>query len=162
MSDVTTREFIIRLAVAMVIGAAMGMEREFNGKPAGVRTYMLVTEGAALFMLCGILLAQSMRDWENFSDPGRLASTVVQGIGFIAAGVILGSGRQIRGLTTAAEIWVAAAIGLLVGAGFEVLAAVSALLTIIALIVLLPLERKLRPRQRAKSLEDEDSRSSIA
>ena len=151
MGYVNTKEFIIRLAVAMVIGAAMGVEREFRGKPAGVRTYMLVTEGSALFMLCGILLAQSLRDWENFSDPGRLASTVVQGIGFIAAGVILGSGRQIHGLTTAAEIWVAAAIGLLVGAGYEVMAVIAAGLTILSLIVLLPLERVLRPKGQAES-----------
>ena len=150
MDQVTTTVFVTRLLVAMVIGAAMGVEREYRGKPAGIRTYLLVTEGSALFMLCGILLSQSMANWENFSDPGRLASTVVQGIGFIAAGVILASGRHIMGLTTAAEIWVAAAIGLLIGAGYEVLGTIAAAMTVVGMVTLLPIERMLHQLHKSR------------
>ena len=86
LSDV---EAIQRLAVAMVVGAILGIERERLDRPAGLRTYMLVVEGACLFMICAILLADQVIKAGGVSDPGRIASTVVQGIGFIAAGVIL-------------------------------------------------------------------------
>jgi putative Mg2+ transporter-C (MgtC) family protein len=86
LSDV---EAVQRLALAMVVGAVLGIERERLDRPAGLRTYMLVTEGACLFMICAILLAEQIVRAGGISDPGRIASTVVQGIGFIAAGVIL-------------------------------------------------------------------------
>ena len=79
---------------------------------------MLVVEGACLFMICAILLADQVIKAGGVSDPGRIASTVVQGIGFIAAGVILTTGKEVIGLTTAAGLWVATALGLLIGAGF--------------------------------------------
>ena len=84
LSDV---EAIQRLAVAMVVGAILGIERERLDRPAGLRTYMLVVEGACLFMICAILLADQVIKAGGVSDPGRIASTVVQGIGFIAAGL---------------------------------------------------------------------------
>ena len=126
----------------MLAGVVLGYERERADKPAGLRTYMLVTQGAALFMICAIMLsAQVTMADGTISDPGRIASTVVQGIGFIAAGVILTTGREIVGLTTAAGLWVATAIGLLIGAGFYPIALVATVATVIALIALHRLER---------------------
>ena len=133
LSDIETFK---RLGLAMVAGLALGLERENADKPAGVRTFMLVCEGAALFMLCGLLLSDQLAAANRISDPGRIASTVIQGIGFIAAGVILTRGSQIVGLTTAAGIWVTAAIGLLIGAGFTILGLGATVITVVSLFVL--------------------------
>jgi len=139
LSDV---EAIQRLALAMVVGAALGVERERLDRPAGLRTYMLVVEGACLFMICAILLAVQISRAGGVSDPGRIASTVVQGIGFIAAGVILTTGKEVVGLTTAAGLWVATALGLLIGAGFYVVALVATVATLIAMVVLRAVEHR--------------------
>jgi putative Mg2+ transporter-C (MgtC) family protein len=142
VQPLTDLETFERLALAMLAGAALGFERERAYKPAGLRTYMLVAEGAALFMMCALLLSQQLYLAGRISDPGRIASTVIQGIGFIAAGVIITTGREVFGLTTAAGIWVTTAIGLLIGAGFYVLAITATVATIIALIVLRAVEAR--------------------
>jgi putative Mg2+ transporter-C (MgtC) family protein len=136
VEPLTDIETFKRLGLAMVAGLVIGLERETADKPAGVRTFMLVCEGAALFMLCGLLLSNQMAVANRISDPGRIASTVIQGIGFIAAGVILTRGNQIVGLTTAAGVWVTAAIGLLLGAGFTVLGLGATVITVVSLYVL--------------------------
>jgi putative Mg2+ transporter-C (MgtC) family protein len=136
MESLSDVEAIQRLALAMVVGAVLGVERERLDRPAGLRTYMLVVEGACLFMICAILLAEQVALAGGVSDPGRIASTVVQGIGFIAAGVILTTGKEVVGLTTAAGLWVATALGLLIGAGFFVIAIIAAAATVVALIAL--------------------------
>jgi putative Mg2+ transporter-C (MgtC) family protein len=124
----------IRILVALGVGAVIGLEREWRNKSAGFRTYALVCEGAALFMITGILLYDQVRGAGGVgADPSRIASTVVQGIGFIAAGVIFASGSKVHGLTTAAGIWVTAALGLLIGAGFFYVAIVAAVATFITL-----------------------------
>ena len=131
-----------RLGLALLIGALLGFERERADKPAGLRTYMLVCEGSALFMICSIMLGdQVVADGRQY-DPSRIASTVVQGIGFIAGGVILTQGRRVRGLTTAAGIWVTAALGLLIGAGFYTIAIVSTVATLVLLIALAEVEKR--------------------
>lgn len=140
MESLSDLEAIERLALAMVVGAVLGVERERLDRPAGLRTYMLVVEGACLFMICAILLAEQVAKTGEISDPGRIASTVVQGIGFIAAGVILTTGKEVIGLTTAAGLWVATALGLLIGAGFYVVAIVATVATVVALIALRSLE----------------------
>lgn len=126
-------EALKRMAIAMLLGAFVGLERERADKPAGIRTYMLVSQGAALFMIAGLLISREMAGIGELSDPGRVASTIVQGIGFLAAGVILTTGRKVRGLTTAAGIWVVAAVGLLTGAGILLIAAVATIATTAAL-----------------------------
>ncbi|MEZ4564720.1 MAG: MgtC/SapB family protein [Thermomicrobiales bacterium] len=136
MEPLTDIESIKRLGLAMAAGLILGFERESADKPAGVRTFMLVCEGAALFMLCGLLISNQLAAENRISDPGRIASTVIQGIGFIAAGVILTRGSQIVGLTTAAAIWVTAAIGLLIGAGFTVLGLGATAITVVSLYLL--------------------------
>src|SRR5215204_1956416 len=140
MDSLSDVEAIQRLALAMVVGAVLGLERERLDRPAGLRTYMLVVEGACLFMICAILLAEQINRAGGVSDPGRIASTVVQGIGFIAAGVILTTGKEVIGLTTAAGLWVATALGLLIGAGFYLIAIIPAIATVVALIALRGIE----------------------
>jgi putative Mg2+ transporter-C (MgtC) family protein len=140
LSDI---EAFKRLALAMVVGILLGLERERLDKPAGMRTYMLVVEGAALFMICAILLSNQLAEAGRISDPGRIASTVIQGIGFIAAGVIITTGREVIGLTTAAGIWVATALGLLIGAGFFTIAIAATAATLVAVIAFGEVERRI-------------------
>jgi putative Mg2+ transporter-C (MgtC) family protein len=142
MPPLTDLEAAERLFMAMVVGTLLGLEREKAEKPAGVRTYMLVVEGATLFMICAILLAEQFTRVGIPADPSRIASTVVQGIGFIAAGVILTTNRQVFGLTTAAGIWVATALGLLIGAGYYTIAVIATIVTLTALIALREVERR--------------------
>src|SRR6476646_9941004 len=97
----------VQIAVAAVLGASIGLERELNAQPAGLRTHMLVCTGAALFTLAGV--------GYDGSDPTRIAAQVVTGIGFLGGGAILREGANIRGLTTAASLWVTASIGLAIG-----------------------------------------------
>lgn len=146
-------EAIERMVLAMVVGAILGVERERLDRPAGVRTYMLVVEGACLFMICAILLNEQIVTRGGFSDPGRIASTVVQGIGFIAAGVILTTGKEVIGLTTAAGLWVATALGLLIGAGFYLIALVAAAATVVALVALRQLELRFLGRKQNEQVD---------
>jgi putative Mg2+ transporter-C (MgtC) family protein len=136
MYNLSEFDVVLRIALALAAGAALGFERELHEKPAGLRTYALVCEGAALFMIGSILLGNEVRKAGGIAyDPSRIGSTIVQGIGFLAAGVILASGDRVKHLTTAAGIWVTAAIGLLIGAGFF-FAAFSATVGTIAFLTL--------------------------
>lgn len=127
--------FFARIALAGALGAIIGVERDLHGRPAGLRTNMLIAIGACLF---GILSSEAYDDETGTQDPTRIASIVVQGIGFLGAGVVLKDENRIIGLTTAATIWLGAAIGLAVGAGMELLGTAVALLNIIAVVALRP------------------------
>ena len=151
MEALSTIEAVRRLGAALLVGALLGYERERADKPAGLRTYMLVSEGAALFMILSLMLGDQRVAAGTAYDPSRIASTVVQGIGFLAGGVILTSGRRVRGLTTAAGIWVTAAIGLLAGAGFYAIAAIATATTIVALIALRAIEVRLPRSERGET-----------
>lgn len=121
-------QLVIRLAVAAALGAAIGYEREFRGKGAGVRTHMLVAIGACLFMM---ISKYGFGDSARF-DAARVAAGVVSGIGFLGGGLIIKSkSNVITGLTTAAGLWVTAAIGLGAGSGMVLMAAICAVLVII-------------------------------
>lgn len=128
---------LLRVGLALVAGAALGFERELKDKPAGLRTYALVSQGAALFMVLGVMLSNEVYGNDASVDPARIASTVVQGIGFLAGGVIFTIGAKVQGLTTAAGIWVAAAVGLLIGGGYYVIGFGAVVMTLIALRLLL-------------------------
>ena len=119
---------ISRLVVAGVLGGLIGLEREFRAKEAGVRTHFIVALGSALFM---IISQYAFGDQQH--DAARVAAQVVSGIGFIGAGVIIFQKNSIRGITTAAGLWVAAAIGLACGSGMYVLATAASILTILVL-----------------------------
>jgi putative Mg2+ transporter-C (MgtC) family protein len=146
MEHISNIEMLERLGLSILAGLILGFEREWKSKPAGLRTYALVCEGAALFMMCSLLLGQEMRDAGSTNyDPSRIASTVVQGIGFLAGGVILARGHHIIGITTAANVWVTSAIGLLIGAGFYFLAIAATLATLIVLGPVKWLQSRLAP-----------------
>ena len=119
--------FILRLLVAGVLGGVIGFEREFRAKEAGVRTHFVVALGSALFMLI------SQYAFSGQFDHARVAAQVVSGIGFIGAGVIIFQKNVVRGITTAAGLWVAAAIGLACGAGMYPTAVAAMLMTVICL-----------------------------
>jgi putative Mg2+ transporter-C (MgtC) family protein len=131
-------ELIIRLGIATLLGAILGLEREIHGRPAGLRTHLLVSLGAAAFMLMSPIIAGMSRDFAG--DPGRIAAQIVTGIGFLGAGAIVKEGISIRGLTTAACLWVAAAIGMACGAGLYSVAFLISIMAIFALVFLPYLE----------------------
>jgi putative Mg2+ transporter-C (MgtC) family protein len=132
----TWLEALARIAAAAGLGGIVGLERELDEKAAGLRTHMLVAVGSALFTLVG---AYGFSDFPTRTvDPTRVAAQVVTGIGFLGAGLIFRQGFTIRGLTTAASLWLVAAIGMAAAAGFWKGAVIA---TIVALISLRPLER---------------------
>ena len=120
-------DFILRIFIAGLLGGLIGFEREFRAKEAGVRTHFIVALGSALFMII------SQYAFTGQFDHARVAAQVVSGIGFIGAGVIIFQKNVVRGITTAAGLWVAAAIGLACGAGMYALATAAMLMTIICL-----------------------------
>jgi putative Mg2+ transporter-C (MgtC) family protein len=133
MITIDVIEPVLRLVLALVFGALVGVEREISRKPAGVRTHMLVSLGSCLFTIISLF---------DFSlDPARVAAGVVTGIGFIGAGSIIAEPERIVGITTAAGLWVTGAIGLAVGAGNYVLSSTTTFL--IVLIFILGRARKL-------------------
>jgi len=113
-------EIVARLAAALVAGAAIGFERSFHGRPAGLRTHSLVCLASAMLMLVTVYQAHWFPQGGDTVriDPTRMAQGVMTGIGFLGAGVIIKEGVAVRGLTTAASIWITAAIGILAGVGF--------------------------------------------
>jgi len=125
-----------RLCLAAVLGGLVGLERDVHGRAAGLRTHLLVSLGAALYMILSTIVASSVGDASRFSDPGRIAAQIITGIGFLGAGAIMKEGFSVRGLTTAACLWVVAAIGMATGAGQYSLAASTCLLSLIALSIL--------------------------
>ena len=136
-------EMILRLALAAVLGSAIGIERERLQWNAGLRTHMLVCVGAALFMLVSSFgFADSLGRPHVVLDPSRVAAQVVSGIGFLGAGAILFRRDKIRGLTTAASLWTVAGVGLAAGGGMYVAAAGSTAIILVILIGLKPLERR--------------------
>lgn len=132
---------VLRLAMAILLGAAIGYERERRGKAAGLRTHMLVSLGAALFVL--IPLQSGMK----IEDLSRVLQGVIAGIGFLGAGAIikLSDDREIKGLTTAATIWVAAAIGIAAGVGREATAVVSTVAVLFILVIIGRMEARIDP-----------------
>jgi putative Mg2+ transporter-C (MgtC) family protein len=125
---------VVRLLAAIVFGAAIGWERERARRSAGLRTHILVTVGSATFMMLGMEVAER----SGSGDPTRIIQGVAMGIGFLGGGAILKlpDEQKVQGLTTAAGIWTTAAMGVAVGAGWLVLAAVLCVLTLLVLAVL--------------------------
>jgi putative Mg2+ transporter-C (MgtC) family protein len=150
-------ETLERLGLSLLAGLILGFEREWRAKPAGLRTHALVCEGSALFMMGSLLLGEQIRKSGGTGyDPSRVASTVVQGIGFLAGGVILAHGGRVRGLTSAADIWVTAAIGVLIGSGFYFLSISATIATIVVLGPFRWLESRMTSRQVSPGLNNSD------
>lgn len=146
-----SNEVILRLIVALMVGAVLGLERTLAGKTAGMRTYTLVTLGSAIF----IIVSQLMTDYYftlgvRTFDPLRLASQIVVGIGFLGAGLIIFQNDRLRGLTTAAGLWVAAALGMASGFGLYLLTIAGTILTLFVFTLLLKIEQFLEEKMRPK------------
>ncbi len=123
----------LELILAALLGTFLGLEREYIGKIAGARTYALVSMGAALFT---ILSREEFKIYGNAFDPSRIPSQILVGIGFIGAGIIIHQGMQVKGITTAAGLWVVAGLGMAIGFGmYEVAAFVSVLAFVIMFFV---------------------------
>ncbi|MNI03130.1 putative Mg(2+) transport ATPase [compost metagenome] len=133
----------IRLFLALLLGGLIGFERELSSHPAGLRTHILVCVGSALIMLLSMYGFSDFVNEVNVRiDPSRLAAQVISGIGFLGAGTIIFNGRSITGLTTAASLWVVAAIGLAAGAGFYYASVLSCMMVLVSLWILNKVEHK--------------------
>ena len=145
MTDMTlTLDLLIRLVVAAILGSLIGLERAYRAKEAGLRTHFLVALGSALFMIVsqyGFEGVLSMSENARL-DVSRIAAQVVSGIGFIGAGTIIFQKHAVRGLTTAAGLWVTAAIGLACGCGLYLISTVCTLLVLFGLGALGTIQRK--------------------
>jgi putative Mg2+ transporter-C (MgtC) family protein len=129
-------EMLLRLIAALLAGACIGYERSFHGRPAGLRTHVLVCLASAVLMLVTVYEDHWVRvAGESRLDPTRMAQGIMTGIGFLGAGVIVKEGLNVRGLTTAASIWITAAIGVLAGVGLYLPMAFSVLLALLVLSV---------------------------
>lgn len=140
MTPIADAELIRRLLTAALLGALLGFEREIRQKSAGLRTNILIAVGSALFTL------MSLEVGPEGSDPGRIAAQIVTGIGFLGAGAIMRTDSGVQGLTTAATIWVNAAVGVAAGGGSYHLAFIATAITITVLLVLHPVEKVIENR----------------
>ena len=131
-----------RLIVAAVLGSIIGLERQRKGSGAGLRTHILVCVGSALIMLVSLYIYDTHKG-QIALDPGRIAAGVVTGVGFLGAGTIIRSKEGIRGLTTAASVWVSSGIGLATGCGYLIGALSATAIVYISLSFLKQVERKL-------------------
>ena len=151
MPELSSLEILLRVGLAAVLGGAIGFERELREREAGLRTHLLVSVGSALFTLVS---AYAWTDWAFSTerglvfDPTRIAAQVVTGIGFLGAGAIIRQGLSVRGLTTAATLWVVAAIGMATGAGYYAAAVITTVLVLVSLWPLRILVYRLSVRTR--------------
>lgn len=151
---ITWQEYIFRLFLAALLGGIVGFERETEKKPAGLRTHILVCVGSCLVMLVSIYIYYSVPLSPNQrADPSRIAAQVVTGIGFLGAGTIIRAGATVKGLTTAASIWIVSGIGLAVGCGFYGGALSTAGIVILVLIFLERIEKVMKKKIKFKVLE---------
>ena len=125
-------EMVVRLAAALAAGAMIGFERSYHGRPAGFRTHSLVCIASSLLMLVTVYESHWVKAADDLVrlDPTRMAQGIMTGIGFLGAGVIVKEGLTVRGLTTAASIWITAAVGILAGIGFYFPLAISVVFTL--------------------------------
>ena len=147
-------ELVQRLLTAAFLGAVLGFEREVNQKSAGLRTNILIGIGSALFTLMSYELAGDGPG----ADPGRVAAQIVTGIGFLGAGAIMRTDSGIHGLTTAATVWVNAAVGVAAGGGEYHLAFIATAVTVAVLLTLQPLERTIDRRWGKRGARQENDR----
>lgn len=155
-------EYMMRLLIAAVLGAIIGLDREYRTKAAGFRTHFLVALGSALFMIVSVHgfddLAKDQLTLRM--DPARIAAQVVTGIGFIGAGTIIFQKNTVRGLTTAAGVWVTAAIGMACGGGMFLIATVSTVMVLVGLEAFNYFLHRFDARRNLKQIEGTDTPAS--
>lgn len=153
-------EIVLRLVLALIAGAILGWEREAQSKPAGLRTHMMVSLGAAVFMIVGLQIMQTpLEEGHNIRyDPLRVVQGILGGVGFLGAGAIIHARGSVRGITTAASIWLTAAIGIACGIGYYLIASTAAVLGLVVLLLFGFLERNVFREDSSEG--DEHSSSS--
>ncbi len=142
-------ESLLKLCIAFILGAILGLEREIKRHPAGLRTHILVTVGSTGFMLAGISLMNSLG---TIADPSRIAQGIVTGVGFLGGGAIIKAGVDVKGLTTAASIWIASAVGLLVATNAFMIAVGITIIALITLCVIQKMEIQMKTRTSHSTL----------
>ncbi|MDD5617985.1 MAG: MgtC/SapB family protein [Candidatus Omnitrophica bacterium] len=140
---------IIRIVLSAVLGGIIGMEREIHRHEAGLRTHILVCMGSSLIMLTSLYVFDIYKDI-NVVDPSRIAAGAITGIGFIGAGAIIRYGASVKGLTTAASLWITAGVGLAIGCGFYLAGIVSTLVTMLVLLFLRNVEKEILGKEEVK------------
>lgn len=155
VTDLKIADVFMRLFVALLLGMFLGIERAFAGKTAGMRTYALVSMGAALFVITSIVIGEEYIGRTSF-DPLRMASQIITGIGFLGAGLIIFRNKKLSGLTTAAGLWVAAGIGIAVGYGFFDVGVIVSLLTLMVFTIVWYFERIVRMLPWGSPDDDDD------
>ncbi|WP_301860583.1 MgtC/SapB family protein [uncultured Megasphaera sp.] len=163
--SITTTDSIIRLVIALILGAIIGYERQAQNKAAGLRTHILVCIGSCLCMILSINIAMDhfmLYGYRN-SDPERIAAQVISGVGFLGAGTILANqkARNVRGLTTAAGLWAVAAIGLVTGAGYLGTAIAGTVLIFVVLTVFVRLDLRLHDKHRVQYAVHMEMKNSV-
>ncbi len=159
--QISNWELTLRILLALVLGGLIGLERELGGHSAGFRTHILVTMGSAIIVLLSAYGFSSFASEPNVRmDPARLAAQVISGIGFLGAGTIMRTGLTVSGLTTAASLWVSAAIGLSAGAGFYYCAIISTFLVVISLFVLNKVEKLFSRTKKIREVQIKMDRKS--
>ena len=146
MENEMLAQMTLRILLAAFLGGLIGLERSSGDRPAGLRTHVLVATGSALLMVVSIY---GIDGHPQYRDPSRIASQVVSGIGFLGAGTILHEGLTVKGLTTAASLWIVSAIGLTVGCGMLAVAIFTTVITLVTLIMIRGLEKKVLPTGKA-------------
>jgi len=143
---IADKEIITRVIFAIILGSAIGLERELTNKSAGLRTQIMVCLGACIFTILSIYGFSTAVTLYPLGDPSRVAAQIITGIGFIGAGTVLRQGLTVTGLTTASTLWIVAAIGMACGCGKISLAVVSTILAIAVLVLVRIVEIKIMPR----------------
>jgi|WetSurMetagenome_2_1015567.scaffolds.fasta_scaffold143372_2 putative Mg2+ transporter-C (MgtC) family protein len=143
---------VFRLVLSFFLGGLIGLERERHRQSAGLRTHIVICVGSTLLTLLSIYIPQTFTHFQG-GDPARIAAQIVSGIGFLGGGAIFRLGVNVRGLTTAASIWVSAGIGMVVGTGMYGAALVGTGIVLFALFAMIPFERRLFPDIAMRSLE---------
>lgn len=146
----------LRLGLATLFGLILGLERELRGRDAGLRTHALVALSSATIMVSALALSQDLQDQGNQSDPLRVVQGLAQAIGFIAGGLIFVRGGDVRNMTTASSLWMAAAVGIAAGAGQFALVLIGCGLALLLLTVLTAVERLIPSHHHEEGSDDDD------
>lgn len=152
---------VVRLVIAGLLGAIIGFEREIRNRPAGLRTHMLTAIAAAAFTIMTYEIYHEMREINADIarlDPLRIIEAVTAGVAFLAAGTIIRSGSNIRGLTTGAGMWMAGAIGVACGSGFYAVAVIGAVFVLLVTVILGAFEKRILHSKTRRSLDEEGTR----
>jgi putative Mg2+ transporter-C (MgtC) family protein len=145
-------DYIVCLLAAAGLGSLIGLEREVHGQPAGLRTHMILSVGAALAAILSVLYSQELSNPAFPSDPGRIVAQVVSGVGFLGAGAILRFGVTVKGLTTASSLWTTAIVGISCGSGYIQIACFTATLVFVILTIINRVEKFALPSYKMHTL----------